>query len=311
LDYKGTTATTIDASATAGNFDWTAGALAKSSVVKGSAAGTNTIDLNATKTASTFVTYTGGSGDDLVDASSSDNNNVFALRGGNNDLKSGNGNNTVTLASDGVEANGNANPMQGNVIILGNGKNTVTDTGTKGAIITVGDGSNTITLGSGADFVTVGAGSNTITLGSGDDVVTVGAGLNTITLGAGADTVKVNRAVNENLYSTITDFALGDSLDFSVGPAQDGTLGAAITLAGTADFEDYLNEAASGPGNTLAWFQFRGNTFVVADDNAQVFYFELNAQGQAGNDSVVALTGLIDLTGAAFDQHGTLTFALA
>jgi S-layer protein len=289
LGYTGTTATTVDASGiTKGGFTWTAGALAASSVVKGSATGTNTINLDATTTASTFVTYTGGSGNDLVDASSSNNNNVFSLLGGDNNLQSGNGNNTVTLASDGAVAVSNG--ATGNSITLGNGNNTVTDTGTKGAYVSVGTGSNTITLGSGNDFVTVGA----------------AAGLNVINVGSGTDTVVIGGVqAAGGYYTSITGFGAGDVLNLAAvtaTAAADAALGAKITLGANASFANYLDAAAAGTiadngAAVIKWFQFSGNTYVVVDTETGA-----GVDGntfQDGVDSVVELVGLIDLTTSA------------
>jgi S-layer protein len=289
LGYTGTTATTVDASGiTKGGFTWTAGALAASSVVKGTAAGTNTINLDATTTASTFVTYTGGSGNDLVDASSSNNNNVFSLLGGDNNLQSGNGNNTVTLASDGAVAVSNG--ATGNSITLGNGNNTVTDTGTKGAYVSVGTGSNTITLGSGNDFVTVGA----------------AAGLNVINVGSGTDTVVIGGVqAAGGYYTSITGFGAGDVLNLAAvtaTAAADAALGAKITLGANASFANYLDAAAAGTiadngAAVIKWFQFSGNTYVVVDTETGA-----GVDGntfQDGVDSVVELVGLIDLTTSA------------
>lgn len=276
LGYTGTTATTVDASGiTKGGFTWTAGTLAASSVVKGSATGTNNINLDATTTASTFVTYTGGSGNDVVDASSSNNNNVFSLLGGDNNLQSGNGNNTVTLVSDGAVAVSNG--ATGNKIVLGNGTNTVTDTGTKGAYVEVGTGSNTITLGSGNDFVKVGA----------------AAGLNVIDVGAGNDTVVIGGVqAAAGYYTSIKGFNAGDKLDLAAtGTVVDeATLGAKITLGAEANFANYLNAAVAGASTgAVNWFQYNQNTYVTVDaGGANTF--------QDGVDTVVQLVGLIDLS---------------
>lgn len=276
LGYTGTTATTVDASGiTKGGFTWSAGALAASSVVKGSATGTNTINLDSTTTASTFVTYTGGSGNDLVDASSSNNNNVFSLLGGDNNLQSGNGNNTVTLVSDGAVAVSNG--ATGNAIVLGNGNNTVTDTGTKGVFVQVGTGSNTITLGSGNDFVTVGA----------------AAGLNVINVGSGNDTVVIGGIQTASgYYTSITGFNAGDKLDLAATGtvADEATLGAKITLGAESNFANYLNAAVAGNATgAVNWFQFNGNTYVTVDNGALATF-------QDGTDTVVQLVGLIDLS---------------
>ena len=272
LTYTGTALTTFDASdVTGGAVTLTAaGALTAAATITGSATQDNTITTKATNTA---ITYTGGTGVDTI--TFGDGDNVIDVGAGTNTVTAGDGDNGVTGGAD-------------------------VDT------VTLEDGDNTISTFGEDDVIVVGNGSNTIVAGEGDDTITVGTGLNTITLGAGDDTVNVSRAANANIYSMITDFAVGDSLDFSID-ATAGVLGSAIILAGTATFVDYLNTAASGTtGNSMAWFQFGGDTFVVADDNLASTFI---TTGNAG-DSVVGLTGLVDLAGTSVDVNGVLTFVV-
>lgn len=282
LGYTGTTATTIDASGiTKGGFTWTAGALAASSVVKGSATGTNTISLDSATTASTFVTYTGGSGDDVI-VSTNNNNNVFTLGNGANSINTGaaagNGNNTVTGGS-GVDT-----------IKLGNGNNTI-DVGAGNNVVIVGNGNNTITATTGQQDITVGTGQNVITIAvdTGD-----------------ADIITVAAPTTANTYSTITGLTAGDKLNF----ADQGTevwLGSTATTAkislnpGTALFADYISAATSGNATAgahgvFSWFQFGGDTYVVQDNS--------DADGYVNNaDIVVKLTGLVDLATSTLGDH--------
>lgn len=279
LGYTGTTATTVDASGiTKGGFTWSAGALAASSVVKGSATGTNTISLDS---ATTFVTYTGGSGDDVI-VSTNNNNNVFTLGNGANSINTGaaagNGNNTVTGGS-GVDT-----------IKLGNGNNTI-DVGAGNNVVIVGNGNNTITATTGQQDITVGTGQNVITIAvdTGD-----------------ADIITVAAPTTANTYSTITGLTAGDKLNF----AEQGTevwLGGTATTAkislnpGTALFADYISAATSGNATAgahgvFSWFQFGGDTYVVQDNS--------NADGYVNNaDIVVKLTGLVDLATSTLGDH--------
>lgn len=303
-----TTITSVDATALAGltaaslsasppyliGLTWTSGALAAAADIKGSTTGKNTVTFSA---ATKAVTYTGGAGDDVITASNN-NNNVVSLLGGDNQLTAGNGNNTVTLSSDkAVAVDGGAT---GNKIVLGNGNNTVTDTGTKGAYVQLGTGANTVTLGSGNDFVKIGA----------------AAGVNVIDVGSGTDTVIINGIQTAaGYYTTITGFGVGDKLDLAATTTTASAvtpLGAKITLGPVASFANYLDAATATDLSTstgtsgspvaasaavIKWFQFSGNTYVVVD-NATVANYNSSdtVTFQDGVDSVICLTGLIDLS---------------
>lgn len=158
---------------------------------------------------------------------------------------------------------------------------------------------NTIAGGEGADTITGGSAVDTITGGAGADIIDFGTGLDIVSGGAGNDRFDINAvSTNGNTYATISDFTAGDSLDF-VGISQ-GTIanvtdiGAAVTLAPTAAFADFLNASTAGNGGTNAlvtWFQYNGDTYVSVDNSAANTF-------QNGVDSVIKLTGLIDLTNA-------------
>ncbi|MCI5106610.1 MAG: hypothetical protein MRY76_07860 [Pseudomonadales bacterium] len=157
----------------------------------------------------------------------------------------------------------------------------------------------TITTGAAADSITTGAGADTINAGAGDDTIIIGTGLDMITGGDGKDTFDFNGiATNGNTYAEIQDFATGDKLDFvgisDAAIADVTNIGAAITLAGTAVFQDYLDAAAAGDGSAAGlvnWFQFGGDTYIVVDNEAAATF-------QNAGDHVLKLTGAIDLSGA-------------
>lgn len=156
---------------------------------------------------------------------------------------------------------------------------------------------NSITTGAGNDVVTLGGGKNTVDLGAGNDTITLGANLNVVTLGAGNDTVNAAKTTNGNTYSTLTDFAKGDSISFvaaSDATIANATLGAAVTLGSTAAFADFLNAATAGDGSgagLVKWFQYSGDTYVVLDNEADTTY-------QNGEDTIIKLTGAVDLSTA-------------
>ena len=159
----------------------------------------------------------------------------------------------------------------------------------------------TIKGGAGDDALTAATGSTADVLngGAGDDRLTANAGMNTLTGGEGNDTFVINTASqNVNSYATITDFAAGDLLLFN---GADSFQAAKVSLADTAVFQDYANSAMNAIGvNDVAWFQFGGNTFVVMDAGANSTSF-VN-----GEDYIVKLNGLVDLSNASFNLTDSL-----
>ncbi|MET3666159.1 S-layer protein [Caulobacter sp. 1776] len=179
---------------------------------------------------------------------------------------------------------------------------------TTGATTITGSSTNTNTLvgAAAADTITGGAKADTITTGAGLDVVTTGGGADTVILGANA---------NGNTYATITDFTSKavsatafDTLDVSA-LATAGTTNATfalsdkITLGATAAFADFLDAAAAGVGNVnthATWFTYAGDTYIVLDNSAAATF-------QNGADQVVKLTGIVDLSTAAFSGADLFT----
>ena len=166
-------------------------------------------------------------------------------------------------------------------------------------------GANVINLSSVSAAVvnyTGGNGDNFLTTGNGNDIVTLGnsAGTNTvISFGSGTDKlVLAGIATTKAAFTQTTGLGIGDSIDFS------GAKGAAINsvqtnlgakITGQATLNGYLNAATAasvttGASAVINWFQFSGNTYIVQDTSASSVF-------TAGADSVVALTGTIDLLG--------------
>jgi len=302
LTAESTALTVVDASgiAAAGitpGFSWASGILAAASTVKGSATGTNTVDLTLSVAAAT--TYTGGTGDDTVVVTNS-KNNILTLGAGSNSVNAttaaGTGNNTVTAGAgaDTVQfVSGN------NTVDLGAGTNT----------FVVSTGNNSYTGGAGIDTVNATTGKNTITTGAGNDVVTVGVyddgageagdvGVNTIDIGTGTDTVSIlGNSASALTFTTVTGFGVGDTLQIGNASIGVATFNAAAgaDLGSLAVFTDYVNAASSGgsaSASNIAWFQYGGNTYVVVDNSDAASF-------QEGLDSVVKLTGLITVNGFA------------
>lgn len=159
----------------------------------------------------------------------------------------------------------------------------------------------TIKGGSGNDVLTAATGTTADVLlgGDGADTLVANQGLSTLTGGAGNDLFVINIAsANVNSYATVTDFAAGDLLKIA---GADSFQSAKVTLGDTAVFQDYANAAINaldGLGKT-GWFQFGGNTYVVADMGTA-------SSGTSGfvngEDFIVKLTGLVDLSNASFNN---------
>jgi S-layer protein len=184
-------------------------------------------------------------------------------------------------------------------ITINNALNNVVDTAAGNDVIVTGSGADTINAGAGDDTITSGAGVDTINAGAGNDTITSGTGLDAITGGAGNDTFILTLNANGTTYASIKDIAAGDIIqvaDKGTEVSFNGgtTMGAKISLGSNALFTDYLNAAAvtsvtPATNGVWSWFQFGGNTYVVADQtNATTF--------TASSDFVVELAGLIDLT---------------
>jgi len=208
---------------------------------------------------------------------------------------------TLTLTADkatSVNVTGNAGltlTMTGSTTVTSIDGSTMTGGLTVTSLNTTD--ATTIKGGAGADVLTAATGVTADVLegGAGNDVLVGNAGLSTLTGGAGNDVFVLNVAsLDVNSYATITDFSAGDLLEVTGISAFKS---AKVTLGDTAVFQDYANAAINALAATEAgWFQFGGNTYVVADMGAETTTFT-NAQ-----DWVIKLTGLVDLTNASFND---------
>jgi hypothetical protein len=155
----------------------------------------------------------------------------------------------------------------------------------------------------------------TIKGGSGADTIVVattnvtGSVGDTITTGAGNDKVDVTAAsLGSNFltapqFTTITDFAKGDSLQFAATATNFTT--AAVNVTAATSLVGALQIANAAAANTIQWFAYGGDTYVVGSVAAGG-----GAQGTAldASDVVVKLSGVVNLATAS-DTAGLLTFA--
>ena len=255
-------------------------------------AGTDNVTLSDggnTITMRGIETLTGGAGTDIVILG--DVGNTLTVTGvefliggaGTDNVTLGDGGNSITVR--GIEMlTGGAGV---DTVTLGNSGNTITVTGVEGLL-----------GGTGNDVVILGDSISTVDLKDGNDTVVLGSNANVVTLGSGNDVVKFSVGKDEDIYSSVTDFSIGDTLDFGLASAgtlaDKSTLGAGVSLNGTPSFLDYLNASSAGNGGVnslLAWFQFDGNTYIVLDCST-------NSSFQAGVDGVLKIVGLTDLSDA-------------
>ncbi len=135
--------------------------------------------------------------------------------------------------------------------------------------------------------------------------ITGSAAADTITLGSGADTVTVGAAGSTyTALDTITGFAKADTLVLT---------GAAVTAAAnlvkfdatnSVSFEQALisaETAITGAGVTASWFNFNGNTYVVANTDTGN-----SATANGSTDLVVKLSGVQTLSADATGIHGAV-----
>lgn len=173
-----------------------------------------------------------------------------------------------------------------------------TSTGALTVTTAVSTAAVTVTGGGGADVLTSSGSGDTLIGGAGADKLT-GSTLTTLTGGDGVDTFFLNVPATLNSYSNITDATAGDLIDLGTS-ATTAFIATATVLAGTADFQDYANAAVNALGadtDDATWFQYDGNTYIVksGDNNAAAGFVD-------GTDSIIKLTGLVNLGNASFNS---------
>jgi hypothetical protein len=190
-----------------------------------------------------------------------------------------------------------------------------------GLTIKGGSGKDTITLrnaatvdaGAGNDaFVLSVDSTSSITYTAANSILTGGAGndsydVSAIVIGTDTSTGFVNNTA-ASIMVTITDFTAGDTVDFSSGTEDAETaLGAAAAISSTnlADAITAIVVAAGTASNHIAWGVYGGNTYVVhnADKGSGTDI------GLEAGDVVVKLSGVIDLSSAAFSAGGVLSLS--
>lgn len=195
---------------------------------------------------------------------------------------------------------------------------TLIDGSTASGVLTIGTvasdlAATTVKGGSAADVLTAHGANDVLIGGAGNDVLKVNGGVAsavTLTGGDGVDQFDVSTflAANAGAAATITDFTKGETIKFASN-VNANFASSKVTLIAEATFDNYVTEAAkaadlvSGGTHGIAWFQFGGNTFIVQDIDGDAAFTN-------GADSIVKLTGLVDLSASSFNEvgQGTLLY---
>lgn len=302
----------IEIGATAGASTFTAvAANVGLTVLAGPTGGTTVTLANATGTADVFgltlksdANLTAGSvtvaGVETINITNTDSLTTTA---------SGINTNTITLvtaAAKTLTVSGNAGLNitndAGNTAITSFDASGVTGVATDAAALAVTFVSNNATVG-GVVTIKGGAGNDSLTGnaatkdvidgGAGNDSITYGGGADEFTGGTGTDTFVVGASGTKTVYLTIADAQAKDIIDLSaLGTVANKSaaqmLAAKVTLGAAATFDQYLDGAAAGIADTLAWFNFGGDTFLVVDRSAGATFV-------SATDAVIKLTGTVTL----------------
>ncbi len=162
----------------------------------------------------------------------------------------------------------------------------------------------TIKGGSGNDILFGGDGTNadTISGGAGNDIIGGSTGLDKLSGGAGKDTFVVVANTSSGVHSTVSDFNTSehDSIDFTAVGAVTTFHASAITLAPGSTLDQYLDAAGTAGSDSVSWFNYGGNTYVVLDHGPGADPTTFSN----GVDQVIELTGTIDLS--HYDHSGSV-----
>jgi S-layer protein len=151
--------------------------------------------------------------------------------------------------------------------------------------------------------------------GSGNDTITTAGEVLTVTLGAGTDLLNVNAnaptvsstATAAEIVSklvTVTDFAVGDKIDFASGSITvSGVAKIDVTSATSLLAAANLAAAGGGTSNTeVAWFVYGGNTYLLYDATTGT-----GTDVDTG-DVLVKLNGVYDLTLSTLGTDAVFTY---
>lgn len=173
-----------------------------------------------------------------------------------------------------------------------NTTNVIADSAATGLTVKGGSAADTITLAVHAATVDAGAGNDTIISAIAGGTFTGGAGNDKFDVGASiAEALKLTEATGA-FKNVITDFAAGDSIKFVDGATAFTSAKVALG-AGVTNLDQALAQVTITPAdNSITWFQYGTSTYIVANEGTVGF---------GAGDTVIKLTGLVDLSTATFN----------
>ena len=146
-----------------------------------------------------------------------------------------------------------------------------------------------------------------VTGGSGADIITTSNFAATLTGGAGLDKFNVagSAGTGVTVDVVITDLAKGETITFA-DKGNEVFTSTKVDVSAATSVDAAVALAATGDGSTNAtvkWFQYGGDTYVVDHQGSSGY--------SASADTVVKLTGLLDLSNSSFagtSTASTLTY---
>jgi Ca2+-binding RTX toxin-like protein len=261
--------------------------------------------------------FTGGPGNDLIQGN--DGNDTVIASGGSDTIDGGGGVNlldfsnwnaavTVNLAA-GTATGGTLNDQIANFTQIKGTKYNDNITGdNQGDLILLGDGNNTVHDGSGNDSIFAGAGNNYIDAGDGNNTVSAGGGNNSILAGIGADSITTGDGANSIDAGDGNDTILagnGNNTIYGRGGADSISAGIGRNYIDAGDGNDWVS---AGGGNNTIYGGTGNDTILAGDGNNLIFGGDDDdrivtgngantVDGGSGNDYISTGSGADSITG--------------
>lgn len=317
LTANSTALTTVNASGiTLGGFTWTSNALTGAVTVKGSATGTNTVDLNA---ATVAASYTGGTGNDNLTIKGTLANTVD-LGSGNNSLTLSNSNiigsyiagsgtnDTLTLTSTTPDLSAATLTGFENLNLASNGSLTATAAQIAqfaSGIITAA-GTETIYLTTAGTFSALSNIENYNLANGTNNFTSTNTSVN-VTGGTGADTFNFTANQIVNFLTNLNGGSGSDTLNIGATTTQTIDLRTKITsvetinVAGSTGQADFFN--VDGAGYILNYVKSTGVNNITLGSGGQT----LNLTGGSNAASTITGGGTVDIISLQSSGGGSET----
>lgn len=236
------------------------------------------LTITGSSTVNIETSGTAGAGANLLELTVDDNNTLNISGSQDLELITNNAGATTGLTIDGGDATGD-------LFLMGTAN------------------VDAITGGAGDDYLVGGELASGLGAAPNLTGVDTASAADTMTGGDGADTFGVSVvSIGTANMVTVTDFTVGDKLAFGLNANAGAFVAAAIDVSGAANLDAAIG-LADNTATNVSWFNYDGNTYVVAAGATT------NA---ITDDSIVKLSGVLDLSDSTLAQAATgdvLTFA--